>query len=366
MKKILFLIDSLGGGGAERALVNLVEVLDKTKYDITVKTIYDKGIYKEKLSENVKYKTIGLPIIRGMNYILKFIPAKILHKMWIKDKYDIEVAFLEGISTKVISAANKETKKFAWIRIDMAKYNQYKACYLTKKDMIKSYRNMDKIAFVGEDSKKSFEEIVGIKENLFVVRNIVKIDEMINKSKENVEICIDKKPILLSIGRLEFQKGYDRLCNIHKKLIAEGLYHTTIIIGEGSQKSEIEKFIKENKLQNTLKIIDFQENPFKYIRVCDWFVSSSRFEGFSSVIREATILGKPIIATECSGVKEVLGNSEYGIVVENSEEELYKAIKKVLLDKNLKEYYKDMIERRKVIFNYSETVNTNMKFLDLD
>jgi len=364
MKKILFLIDSLAGGGAERALVNLVESMDKNSYDITVQTIYDIGIYKDKLDKRIKYKTCGLPVIRGMNYLFKFIPAKILHKFLIKDNYDLEIAFLEGISTKIISGAPLDVPKIGWVRIDIAQHPKSTVCYFSKNAMLKAYKKFTKIAFVGEDSRKSFVDVTGIKDNLYVVRNVVKNDEMIHMSEESVNIEHKFHPILLSVGRLEPQKGYDRLCKVHKRLIQEGYNYTLVIMGKGSQKDQIIQFIKENHLEDSLILLDFQKNPYKYMRYCDWFVSSSRYEGFSSVIREAIILEKPIIATDCSGVREVLGNDEYGIVAENSEIGLYNSIKYVL-DNNykLQQHYTEKSKIRKRIFDYKLSVEKNLDFI---
>lgn len=364
MKKILFLIDSLGGGGAERALVNLILNINQYDYKIEVKTLYNKGVYIDLIKNKVKYSTANLPQIKGINYLIKFLPSKVLHDLIIKEKYDCEIAFLEGISTKIISGGDKDVKKAAFVRIDMQAYNRADVCYISKKNQKKCYQKFDSIAFVGEDSKKSFIEKFDIHNNLSTVKNIVDTNDMICKSKEKVEINNVTYPVFLTIGRLSYQKGNDRLLSVHLRLINEGYRYTLIIIGKGEKREALKKYIEKNKLTDFTLLLDYQENPFKFIKYCDWFLSPSRYEGFSSVIREAVILGKAIIATKVSGVKEVLGENEFGVTVENNENALYCGMKKILNTPELKLYYEKKVKMIQSKFNMENTIKENLLFLD--
>ena len=151
-KKVLFLIHTLGGGGAEKVLVNLVNNLDRKKYDITVMTVIDTGIYKSALKSDIKYKTIfKLPptnkkkknvqisgsLLNGsskkkwlINLYTKFwqkAPLRLIHKLFIGNGYDIEIAFLEGISAKIIAnSSNSSAKKYAWIHVDLLQQHKSK------------------------------------------------------------------------------------------------------------------------------------------------------------------------------------------------------------------------------------------------
>lgn len=364
MKKLLFLIDSLHGGGAERALVNLVNSLDSNEYDITVQTLYDEGVYIKRLPEYVKYKSVALIGFRGINYLFKFIPPFLLHKIFIKEKYDLEVSFLEGISTKVISGGKSDIRKIAWVRIDVAQHKRAEVCYLTKKQIVKCYKKFDRIAFVGNDSLNSFKKTYNVNDNLYVVRNIFEYSDMLKKAEETCDFTSYRKPIFVSVGRLEGQKGYDRLIDVHKRLIEEGFNHSILILGTGTQEKKLKNKIEKYGVQNSFHLLGFSENPFKYIKKADWFLSSSYFEGFSSVIREAVLLETPIVATDCSGVKEVLGkNSEYGVLVTNSEEGIYSGMKKIINRQDLQEYYREQIKKRKKIFDYNETIRINQCFI---
>lgn len=363
MKKILFLIDSLQGGGAERALLNLVSNLDPSRYEITVRTLYDTGIYIKKLPKYVHYESAKIKGFRGINYFFKMVPALLLHKLYIHEKYDLEIAFLEGISTKIVSGS-KSGRKIAWVRIDVLQHKRAEVCYINKNQIIKCYNKFAAIAFVGSDAQESFIKRYGIKNNLYVVRNIFEYSDMLRLAHEKVDFSKYLKPVFVSAGRLEKQKGYDRLLSAHKRLIDEGMDHTIIILGKGEEENKLKEKIVVLGVESTFVLAGFNENPFKYIKNADWFISSSRFEGFSSVIRESVLLEIPIIATDCSGVKEVLGNNcEYGILVENSEQGIYDGIKKIIKFPELRKYYHEKIAERKKIFDYEETVKINRKFI---
>ena len=363
MYKILFLINSLGGGGAERALANLVQYIDKSKYEVTVKTLYDTGIYKETVKKYANYSSAKLPVISGMNYIFKLFPAKILHRMFVREKYNLEIAFLEGITTKIVSGADDGIKKAAWVRIDVSKYKKNERCYISRKNVIKSYNKMNAIAFVGTDALESFQREYGIRQNLFVVRNIFDYQDMIEKSKEKCSVHYKYLPVFGTVGRLTDQKGYDRLLEVHIRLMKEGLRHSIIILGDGSLKKKLESEIREAGVENSFILAGFQDNPFKYFKTFDWFVSSSNYEGFASVLREAVLLGTPVISTDCSGAKEILGNNDYGIVVENSIEGLYYGMKMILENGELKNEYKRKVIKRQEFFCFDKTVKENIEFI---
>lgn len=108
----------------------------------------------------------------------------------------------------------------------------------------------------------------------------------------------------------------------------------------------IKKFIEENHLERTVYLSGQKDNPYKYMKQSDLFVCSSRWEGFSTVISEAVILGIPILTTNVSGTKELLGENEFGVVVENKTDDLYRGLKEYLLDSKLQRYYKDKIKDR--------------------
>ena len=365
LKKILFLITNLSHGGAERVLVNLANNLDKNKYEVTVKTIFDVGINKQYLLPHVNYSTFFSKTFHGIKFVTKFIPAKILHRIFVKGKYDIEIAYLEGPPAKIISGT--ETKKFAWIHIELQTKKAFSEGFFNKKDAIEAYKSFDRIVCVSNTVSDAFKRISGIKENLVVKYNTNESEIINTLAHENVE-DVDFNPNeinVCSVAKIEYSKGYDRLVEIHDRLIKMGIKHHVYIIGAGGAKESLENKVKEKGLEKTFTFLGFKENPYKYVAKCDLYVCSSRREGFSTAVTEALILGVPCISTNCSGAYELLGmNNEYGVVTDNNEIALEEGIKLLLKDKTLLEKYRRKAFERGKEFSTKKTVREIEKMID--
>ncbi|HBL06283.1 MAG TPA: glycosyltransferase, partial [Clostridium sp.] len=241
--------------------------------------------------------------------------------------------------------------------------NQPKSKFVFKnmKDEKECYEKFDDIVCVSETVKKQFIRKFEIDENKLIVKyNPIDKHEIINKSIELVDDT--KKPnkfLFCTIGRLITQKGYDRLLRVHKKLMDEGYDYELWIIGEGTKREMLENFIDNNNMRDTVKLLGFKSNPYKYLSMADAFVCSSRAEGFSTVASEAVVLGKPIVTVDCSGMKELLGNNnEYGIVTDNNEEALAEGMKNMLNDKELYKKYLNTISERASMFELSKAVKS--------
>ena len=369
MKKILFFIPTLGGGGAEKVLVNLVNNLDEKKYDITVQTLFDYGINRQFLKENIKYKYFFKKIFRGNIHILKLFSPKILYKYIIKENYDIIVSYLEGPTTRIVSGCqNKNTKLISWVHTEVEKLSQLTSSYRSYKEMEKSYLKYDYTVFVANTTRDNFNEITKIKlKNEIIIRNVIDTEYIIEQSKnkiENDESYDTKECVIVNVGRLTKSKGHFRLLEIHKKLIEEGIKNKLWILGEGEEKRRLENYIKDNNLQGSVKLLGYKENPYQFIAKANLYVCSSYIEGYSTAVTEAVILEKPVITTKCSGMDEILDNGKYGIIVENNNEELYKAIKEMLLNKNLLDTYKKLAIERKKYFDINNQIKQAENLFD--
>lgn len=340
MKKIVFGITSLGIGGAERVLVDIVNKL-QNEYDITIFTLYGNGEFEKQLSDNVKiirlydnsydemsnFKKKIIPI-----YILK--SGKTIYKKYIKGKFDIEIAFLEGPITRIFQYG-KDTKKIVWVHNDISKVfgNNLKAKMKLKLDK-KIYCKYDKIVFVSNDNKIAFNKAYNIKNieaKEEVIYNYIDKSRIVEKSKLKVEEeDIDKKvPAIVTVARLVEQKAIDRLIRVHKKLIDEGLNHKIYVIGDGPEKEKLEKQINDLRLEDTFKLMGKKENPYPYIKEADYFALLSKFEGYGMVIDEAKILNKNIIITD-TAAKEAVNGYTKKIILDNNEDAIFEGLKHVL------------------------------------
>lgn len=367
MKKILFFIPTLMHGGAERVMVNLVNNMDTSEFDITVLTIFDVGVNRQYLKKSIKYKSIFKNIFRGTTTIFKFVPAKLLYKLFIKNDYDIVVSYLEGPTAKILSGCpNKKTKKIAWIHIELNTNKQFRCGFKTMSEAIKTYRSFDRIICVSETVKSIFVRKAGFSDNVEVLYNTNDTDNIIARSKEKVEdIIIDSSSFnVISVGKIEHSKGYDRLIEVHERLLNEGLNHKIYILGVGSQEEQLNKTINAKQLDKTFVLVGFKENPYKYMKKADLYVCSSRKEGFSTAVTEALILGVPCVSTCCSGANELLGyNDEYGIVVDNSTEGIYIGLKQMLTKLTLYKHYKKQALSRGDKFSKEKTIYDTEKML---
>ena len=389
-KKVLFLIHTLQVGGAEKVLVNLVNNMDDKKFDITVMTVINTGAFRKELNSNIKYKTIfdikflnkeqnksgnlysnGSKLKKILGKLYQFfwrhVDCKKIYNKYVKANYDVEVAFLEGVASKIIAnSTNEKSKKLVWLHVDLINEKKTEKFFKNIEDEANNYKKFDTIVGV---SKYVIEQAIK-KYDLDPNKTIVeynpidreeiekKADEYINLEKENFTI--------ITVGRLSVQKGYDRLLKIVKKLNEDNLIFDLWIIGVGSEEEKLKKYIDNNDLEN-VKLLGYQENPYKYIKKADIFVCSSRAEGFSTVVSEAVILGKTIVTTECSGMREILGeNAEYGIICKNEEKDLYENLKRVLENKKIFEYYQNKIKERKNFFDMKNNIEKIEKIFQGD
>lgn len=368
MKKILFFIPNLMHGGAEKVLVNLVNNLDKDKYDITLQTIFDEGVNKKYLKEDIKYKYIFKHLFRGSTTIFKLFSPKFLYSIFIREKYDVVVSYLEGPTARIISGCPYESKKISWIHIEMNDIKKFSNGFRNVEEAKECYNKFDKIICVSNNVKEEFSKVSGLdSNNMEVLYNTNETDFILEKSKETVDdVNFDKNTInICSVGKIIGTKGYDRLARVHKRLKEENLNHHIYILGIGEDQKKIEKYLIENNLKDTFTFIGFRDNPYKYVSKCDLFICSSLREGFSTSVTESLIVGTPVVSTLCSGAYELLGyENEYGIVVENSEEGIYEGLKKLLNDKELLMYYTQKAKERGNKFSKKNTILAVENLLD--
>jgi glycosyltransferase involved in cell wall biosynthesis len=364
MKKVLFFIYSLGGGGAEKELVDIVNNLDDSEYEITVQTFRDENVYINKLSNKIKYKSIikvkngTLRKILG-RILTKFINPKVIYKIFIKGDYDYEVAFVEGITTKIISNSNNNnSKKVAWVHCDMSEFKYSLGDYKSSNDQYQSYKKFDQIVVVSEMAKEGFIKEVGDNFNLKVIHNWLDTSKIKEMSLEPVDSYPNNNLInIVTVGRLDKKKGFDLLLRAFKRLIDEGLNLNLKIIGEGRERESLEEIIKKGKIEDHVELLGFQNNPYKYVRKSDIFVCSSLTEGYSLAVAEAITLGKPIVSTKCAGPLELLDNGKYGLLVDINEEDIYEGLKKMVTDTKVRKYFEDMSFKRSKMFEMDKHLN---------
>ena len=353
-KKILFLIHDLGQGGAEKVLVNLVNNINRNEFDISVTVLFGGGINEQFLKPDIKFKAVWPKMIPRNSKLMKLVSPKQLHKIVVKENYDIEVSYLEGPSARVISGCqNKNTKLISWIHGEQKSLKKVSESFRSKKEAKKCYEKFDQTICVSETVKKDFCKLLNYQRPCCVLYNTVESNKIIEKSKEPVpELESDKFFKLIAVGSLKTIKGYNRLLHIIFRLKQENKKIRLYVLGIGPQEKELKEYVEKKGLKENIIFLGYQTNPYKYVAKSELFVCSSFAEGFSTAATEALIVGTPVCTVNVSGMKEMLGeDNEYGIVTENSEEALYEGIKNIVDDPKKLKHYKRMAQIRGKIFN---------------
>ena len=365
MKKILFVINTLGYGGAERAMLNLFTVLGSEKYKISlfvltgqgelvhevpeyVQLINDKyndasvltGEGRKVLMKNVLKAGIGKGLfVRRASYLRKNLrnmrkkgrvqPDKLCWRILSdgapvqKDEYDLAVAYLEGGATYYVADHVKAKKKAAFVHIDYGK-----AGYGRELDL-GCYDSFDHIFTVSDEVKEHFLEVYPeYEEKVSVFHNMVNQDRIRRMAEQGEDFDDDFNGYrILTIGRLTEQKRYDiaieALAQLKKICDAPVRWY---VLGEGELRESLEQQIRDSGLENDFLLLGVKSNPFPYCKQSDFYVHATGFEGKSIAIQEAQTLGKPILATDCSGNREQIEDGVDGRLCPLTPEDISKQL----------------------------------------
>ncbi len=340
-KKVLFVISTLYNGGAERSLVSLLQTMDPNKYEIDLLLFKKMGMFLDQVPKYVNIRNIpkelnnlygnykesrldylgirlistkistlqsksyvGQRQIRWKNYYSRLIKQE-------QKKYDVAIAYMEGEPVYYVVDKVNADKKIAWIHNDynnLACNPNFDDIYFSKVDNIVSVS--DKCVDILKESFPQYKNKIYYIPNLTSSKTIKSMSEEFYPSEYNKE-----ENILLSIGRLNKQKGFDIAIDAAKHLSDKGYNFKWMIIGDGNLEGDLKKQIEKNELESKVILLGAKDNPYPYIKNCDVFVQTSRFEGKSIALDEAKILAKPILVTNYPTAKDQLTNGKEGIIV---------------------------------------------------
>lgn len=367
MMKIAFLIHDLSVGGAEKVLVNLVNNMDRTKFDITVIALFGGGVNEQFLKPHIHYWAVFPKTIPGNSKLMKLLTPGQLHRLCIKEHYDIEVAYLEGPAARIVSGCpHKDTRLVSWIHVEQHTQKLAAQSFRNYDESVDCYSRFDKIVCVSEYVRKDFLSIYPQLKDVRVLYNTNETAQIMEQMNEPIEeeAFANNDIKLCGVGKIVPVKGFDKMARIHCRLRKEGYPIHSYVLGVGDDREKIEQYLREQGEESSFNFLGYQTNPYKYVAKCDLFVCASVAEGFSTAATEALIVGTPVCTVDVSGMKEMLGeNNEYGIVTKNNEEALYQGIKKLLDSADLLTYYKNQAQKRGKYFTTKSTVDATEKML---
>ena len=377
-KKILVRIGSLRHGGAEKVLATFLKKLPDDKYEIDLLLNLYSGKYlpevpgwinviylnKGEMITTNRLQDIPLKAFRVMyQSVLKKFP-KLLYSTILKNKkYDIEFAAIHGFRDEILNSPLKSSKKIVWIHNDLRKthFHNY------TDNEIRKFFGFDKILVISEHIQKDFENLArneNEKNRIVRIYNPLDTNEILNKANVNWESTQNPAPVFISVGTVFPQKGFDRLLKVHQRLLHEGFPHLVKIVGDGYDFENIKNLISELQITETVEMTGFTDNPYPAVKNADFYILSSRYEGFPTVLFEAVTLKKNIIATEVSGVREILENGKLGLIVENSEEGIYEGMKKALTHPESFDVYGETLKTYSMPFTLENSVNSIVQIID--
>ena len=372
MKKVLFVINTLGCAGAETALIELLKSLDEKEYELSLYVLMGQGEMIDKISENVKLlndhyckdsvlskqgkqammKTVwhsfwkNGDVFGKFAYIVrtfsamrrtgKFQPDKILWRVIsdgsprFEETYDLAVAYLEGGSTYYVADHVKAKKKAAFIHID------YESSGYTRGMDRNCFDKMDRIFTVSDEVKKHFLNVYPkYQDKVKVFHNIINQDEIRRKAGEETGFEDHFDGVrLLTVGRLTYQKAYDIAIDAMKLSKDRGYKVRWYILGEGSERPALEKKVKELGLEKEFLMPGAASDPFPYYKQADIYVHATRFEGKSIAIQEAQTLGCAIIASDCNGNREQIVQGKDGLLCRLDPESIAEAVISLVEDRD--------------------------------
>lgn len=377
-KKILIRIGSLRHGGAEKVLVNFLKNLPEDKYEVDLLINLYTGMYIKEVPSWVKlhYLLKGEMITTNKPHEIPVKAFRVLYQkmfLWFpallyqfilkNKKYDVEIAAIHGMYRELLSSPQKDSKKIIWIQNDIFNLKEYTP------NVISQLFKFDRILVISNKLKEEMQKAAKNeqeKQAVIKIFNPIDKDDTLKKANTTIDDYpfANDIPTFISIGTVYPQKGYDRLLDVHKKLIDEGLKHQIIIIGDGFDFEKTRTQLNELGLQETVKMLGFRSNPYPYLKKADFYVMSSRHEGFPTIIAEALILNKPVISTDVSGIKDLLQDGKLGLITPNSEEGIYGGMKKFLTDRELTAHYESEIAAADLPFVLQKSVAHLQEIID--
>ncbi|MBU5210417.1 glycosyltransferase [Heyndrickxia oleronia] len=363
-KKLLIVADTMTKGGTEKVIVDTLKMLNYSRFDVTLLIIQKIEEAKKNIAEipdkvRIKYvfnKPLNHRYQILLYYILMFFPHKIMKKILVKEEFDII------LTTRYIFAFPFSTGKgykVMWVHEGVGEENENSIFGMIKKRYKKNtYRKFDQILLLTETARIKFCQYYSLHKKCSVLSNPINQKEIIQLSNEPItDFTFSNNLNMVCAARLSVEKGIDRLLDACAQLANNGFTFNLLILGDGPEQNKLKNMVLANSsLKDKVVFLGFKDNPYKYMRGCDIYVSPSRSESFSLAIAEAMVLGLPVLSTDCHGPREILDNGKYGLLVKNDNKNIYEGIKKLFMNPELIGYYRAKSKERKVIFSYEKNI----------
>lgn len=362
MKKILFIHETMNGGGAEKVLCEILSNFDYNRFQVDLLLIYKKGTYLKDIDAKVNVLSIhnhGKSLIE--KFLFHFKPLlNVLQKRKIRDivkqrTYDTIISFMEGEAAKYhYFITDYALNNISWIHCDFS-HNHWSAKYWNNvKEEAAFYQSLNKVFCVSKGAEFAIKKMFNLSGNLSILYNLIDWSTINEKAIRN-DIKTNKFTIC-NVGRLVPPKRQDRIIEVARILKEKCLEVDFWILGTGILESELRDKAKKEEVTDIVHFLGFQNNPYPYMKAADLFLLTSDTEGYPLVICEALCLGKPIVSTNVTGVDELLAGG-VGIVCDFNVEMITAEIEKLMKNNKLLSLYAALSDKKGREFDKETILN---------
>lgn len=375
-KKLLFIIPAMPGGGTEKVLIDILRNMDYEHYEITMFMEFGDGVYMNDIPAEVEILYLFKQHSVWHDRLFRLLRAThtyiFFHSTYYKSaaqhllkgrKFDTIISFLEGNALRFHSYLLGQSKRnISWIHIDLKKKHWSLQFFKDQKEEQNTYQEMDNIVCVSNDVEKALLEMYpSLKDKCTVIYNLIDRKAILREAA-SIQVRKDKFTICM-VGRLNRQKRYDRALAVMKKLKEERRDFELWILGSGDLENSFKEMVQEYNIEKNVRFLGFVKPPYAYMKCADLYLNTSEAEGYPLVICEALCLALPVVATNISGNYEILSDSKYGILTDETEESIYQGIKKVMDDMSLRKQYSQKALERSAMFDVSATMSAIERIL---
>lgn len=348
-KHILIYNDRAVGGGAENVMINVSNYLAEHGYAVTVTTDEtSKKEFRQSYSPRVKYYPRSLPYRFFKKYSLRWFLQGVIRNSYEKfilplldqRHYDIAIAFKDGPCTIKVSGLRAK-KRISWVHTDYSTFHWTKAFFESDEEERKCFEQFSRVVCVSEAAKRALIDLLGDPGNLTVCHNPIKFWDIRKKAELSPKCRKGEGALFVSVGRLVGIKQYDILLTACRNL-QERYRFTTWIVGGGRDLVTLQKRIDDEQI-TSVKLLGEQDNPFPYVNQADCYICCSKSECHPLSVQEALVLGVPVICTSFPAASEVVCD-DYGMITENSEDGLERAMEEVILHPEKLEQWKAFLD----------------------
>ena len=328
MKKILFSAHSLDVGGIEKALVTLLNELQKKDYKITLVLEKKQGIFLNEINPQIQiieytpnndkniFKRKLINLIKQLKFTLKY-----------KNKFDFSASFATYSNAGAFVTRTASKNSYLWGHADYLTLYENNIEKVKQFFKEKKYNKFKKIIFVSKEGKDTFVSVFPkMKEKTIVCNNLIDNQKIEKLAEEEIELKKEEITTFLNVGRHdEKQKRLSKIIEVASRLKNDNYKFKILFVGDGQDTEKYKQLVRQYQLEEQIIFLGSKQNPYPYFKISDCVILTSEYEGYPVVFLESMILNKPLITTKVSDYEEIEG--KYGYTTTKEIEDIYEKMK---------------------------------------